>query len=172
MSNAFRLINGKAFDEGKFTISDMRKWCQRPGKVDKDGNIIYVTEQAHKDMCDVNKIIKRYDKTGLISHVSKIEAKIGDLTGDDFKAMSDQIIEANNMFDKLPSEIRNRFRNNPEELLRFMEDPNNRDEAISLGLIAKTWKEHLDGLGEHVVRDDKGEVKTVDGEKVEPETPE
>lgn len=132
------------------TDQEMRLHCQRPGKSDTDGKPIYYTEQNHKDECDVNKIIRKYDKTGLITHISKIEAKFGDMTGGDFKEAHDLVINAKRMFDELPSNIRNRFKNNPEELLTFMEDPENRDEAIELGLIDKAWTPETDGLGEHV----------------------
>lgn len=132
------------------TSPEMRVFCQRPGNHDEDGNPIYFTEQSHKINCDVNAIIKKYDKTGLISHISRFEAQFGDLSGNDFKTMTDKIINANNQFNNLPSEIRNRFQNNPEELLRFMENPLNRDEAIDLGLINRKWTPDTDGLGEHV----------------------
>jgi phage internal scaffolding protein len=132
------------------TSPEMRQWCQRPGNMDELGNPIYLTEQAHKDACDVNKIIRKYDTQGLISHISKFEAKFGDLTGLDFKAANDLIAAAKSTFENLPSEIRNRFKNSPEELLTFMENPENRDEAIKLGLIKSTWTEATDGLGEHV----------------------
>lgn len=132
------------------TSPEMREFCKRPGRQHEDGSPLYFTEQHHKRECDVNEIIAKYDKTGLITHVKNFEAKFGDMTGIDFKTAHDLVISAQNSFDALPSEIRNRFQNSPEHLLRFMEDPNNRDEAIKLGLILESTPEHLDGLGEHV----------------------
>jgi len=132
------------------TTPDMRSVCQRPGNVDGDGNILYVTKQAHKDECDVNNIIKKYDKTGLIIHVSKIEAEYGDMTGIDFKSAQDKIAKAKSMFRALPAEIRKRFKNSASELLDFMDNGDNREEAIKLGLIRADWTPETDGLGEHV----------------------
>ena len=40
------------------------------------------------------------------------------------------------------------------ELLHFMENPENRQEAIELGLINQAWTEETDGLGEHVKEGD------------------
>jgi len=128
----------------------LRKFHQRPGRVDENGEIEYTTEQDHKKECDVNEIIKKYDKRGVITHISKIEAKFGDMTGADFQAMQNQVILAKNMFNALPAEIRKEFDNNPSSLLEFMEDPNNRDRAIELGLIDAQWTPETDGLGEHV----------------------
>ena len=146
MSKAFR----EKFGNKKVSKSEMRTWCQRPGARNKDGTILYFTEQHHKDTCDVNNIIKQYDRDGLISHTSKFEAKFGDLSGLDFKAMQDKVIEAVNMFGELPSEIRNRFDNSPAELIRFMDNADNRDEPIKLGLIDERWTPETDGMGEHV----------------------
>lgn len=138
------------FGNKKLTKKEMRDWCKRPGKMDEDGNPIYFTEQHHKKECDVNEIIRKYDKTGLISHVSRFEGQFGDLTQMDFKEAQDLIINSKRMFDELPSKIRKRFDNDPGELLKFMENPDNRQEAIELGIIQKEWTEETDGLGEHV----------------------
>ena len=146
MSENFR----QAFGDKKVTRKEMREWCQRPGRTDRTGAIQYFTEQAHKDICDINKIIRKYDKQGVISHVSKFEAKFGDLTGDDYKTMMDKVTSAQLMFGDLPSKIRDRFDNNPEKLLRFMEKAENRQEAIELGIIDPLWTADTDGLGEHV----------------------
>lgn len=132
------------------TTAEMREYCKRPGNHDEDGNIVYVTEQAHKDQCDINKIVARFDKTGLITHMSKIEGKFGDLSGADFTKMSQQVANARSMFEDLPSNIRARFENDPGKLLEFFEEPKNRDEAIELGLIKESWTDESDGLGEHV----------------------
>lgn len=139
------------YGEGEPTTSEeMREHCQRPGDREEDGNIIYTTEQAHKDQCDINKIIARYDKTGLITHISKFEGRFGDLSGADFTEMAQQVAHAKSMFEELPSSIRNRFDNDPGKLLAFMDDEGNRDEAIELGMIREEWTEETDGLGEHV----------------------
>lgn len=164
MSLAFK----EKFGDKKVTKEQMRKWCQRPGKKDKAGNNVYVTEQAHKELCDVNNIIKKYDTQGVITHVSKMEAKFGDMTGMDFKSMMDQITDAQNMFNDLPSEIRNRFDNSPVKLLDFMDNPENRKEAIELGMIKEIWTPETDGLGEHVKLGENVEKEVPGNEPVDP----
>lgn len=132
------------------TSQEMRIFSQRPGRRNDQGKPIYTTEQAHKNECDVNRIIQKYDRTGLITHVSRFEAEFGDLTGLEFKAAQDKVANALSMFEQLPANIKKRFRNSPQDLLTFMEDPNNREEAIDLGLIDSRWTPETDGLGEHV----------------------
>lgn len=148
MGKLWREHNG--IEHPATTGPEMRLMCQRPGKKDAEGKPVYFTEQGHKRECDVNEIIKKYDKQGLISHISEIEAKFGDVTGADFKLMNDKVANAMSMFEKLPAAIRKRFRNSPGLLLEFMENENNREEAIKLGLINKHWTPESDGLGEHV----------------------
>lgn len=132
------------------TNPDMRKFCQRPGTKDSEGNNVYMTEQHHKDACDVNKIIDKYDREGVIRHVSKIEAKFGDVSGQDFKEMMDKVVSAQQHFDQLPSNLRKEFDNDPSKLIAFMDDENNRERAIELGLIDRRWTEATDGIGEYV----------------------
>lgn len=132
------------------TSAAMRVYCQRPGKMDEEGKPVYFTEQNHKNQCDINKIIQKYDKTGLIIHVSKIEAKYGDMTGLDYRTMVDKVMNMEKSWMELPSKVRKRFGGNIGDFLEFMENPDNRDEAISLGLIKASTPADKDGLGEHV----------------------
>lgn len=143
--DAIKKNAGKALSK-----EQMREFSARPGRTFEDGSIMYTTEQAHKATCDVNNIIRKYDKTGLILHVSRFEAQYGDMTGLDFKTAQDLVLNAQASFDELPSNIRKYFNNSPMELLTFMEDPNNREKAIELGLINPLWTPESDGLGEHV----------------------
>ena len=148
MSNDYKLAKEK---DNKLT---MREWCKRPGKRDENGKIMYFTQQSHKKECDVNYIIEKYDKHGVINHVQKIEAKFGDATGLDFRKAQDLYLNAQNMFEQLPANIKKRFNQNAGEFLEFMEDEGNRAEAIELGLIRGDTKEEYDGLGEKVSADD------------------
>lgn len=129
---------------------DMRDWCRRPGMLMPDGTPQYITEQHHKDECDINHIIAKYDKQGVITHINRIEAKFGDFRFGEFHEIQNQVIQARGMFDELPSKIRSRFSNDPGKLLDFMSDAANREEAIQLGLIRGDSDPAADGLGEHV----------------------
>ena len=147
MSNAYCVATGNCGEPT--TSSVIRELCKRPGKRDENGPI-YFTEQSHKNQCDINKIIDKYDKTGIIKHVSSFEGKFGDLTGVDFKMMQDKVANARSMFQELPSNIRKEFDNDPGRLLEFMENPDNRKKAEELGIVDKAWTEESDGIGEHV----------------------
>lgn len=99
-----------------------------------------MTQQHFKEECDVNNIIERYTATGMIpDYLTKTsEGVYGDFSDvGDFVDMQNQIIAAKNSFAALPSEIRRRFNEDPAQLIAFVRDNNNYDEAVRLGLVEK-----------------------------------
>lgn len=95
-----------------------------------------MAKQAFKDECDINTIMSKYQKTGLIEHVQKVQGSYGDFTSvQDYQLSLNQVIEAQEAFEHLPAKIRARFQNDPSHLMSFLEDAANRDEAIALGLV-------------------------------------
>ena len=53
----------------------------------------------------------------------------------DFQSAMNAVIGAQRSFDALPANVRKRFANSPQALMEFMSDPENRDEAVRLGLV-------------------------------------
>ena len=80
----------------------------------------------------------RYFRTGCLSDPLN-QMKPG--TYGDFSEMGDymenmnKIVQAREMFDALPSRVRERFGNNPGAMIDFVMDPNNKEEAKKLGLL-------------------------------------
>lgn len=93
------------------------------------------TKQSFKAECDINNIMARYLKTGVLEHVRSTVGQYLDVTGADFQAAQELVAGAKSMFHMLPSDIRTRFENNPAEFLKFMENPKNAEEARELGLL-------------------------------------
>jgi len=93
------------------------------------------TKQAHKDECDVNLIVPRYSKTGLVTHLNRAVPKFADVSdlGDYAKSLS-VVLEAQSSFMQLPAQLRARFENDPAKFVEFCSNPDNQDELISLGL--------------------------------------
>ena len=50
-------------------------------------------------------------------------------------------MDAQNAFDQLPSEVRNKFHNDPAKLIGFLKDEKNNEEAYALGLKNKPIKQ-------------------------------
>jgi len=98
------------------------------------------TQQHFKDDCDINTIMLKYQKTGLVPTM-KGKPAYGDFTtGLDFADCQRKVQEAEEQFLKLPARLRSRFQNDPSELLQFVSNEENRAEAEELGLIEKQAK--------------------------------
>lgn len=96
------------------------------------------TEQAHATDSDINVIMLRYQKTGVLPQGNGGTLVFGDLS-DVPTYLEAQIIlaNANESFAQLPANVRERFMNDPSKFLAFMEDDSNYDEAVKLGLVVK-----------------------------------
>lgn len=104
-----------------------------------------LTQQQFKDEVDVNNITNRYLKTGLLGELSNgRQPMFGDFTSRDFHAMQNAIVDIDQQFHSLPSRIRKRFDNDPYQLIRFTEKPENRAECLKLGLLLPTEEELQD----------------------------
>lgn len=95
------------------------------------------TKQEFRDDTDINNIMARFEKTGLVDFVNEHEPHYGDVTGLEFQTAMNQVIAAQALFDDLPANVRKRFNNEPEAFLDFVNDPQNLDEALRLGLVTK-----------------------------------
>lgn len=93
------------------------------------------TKQAMKDECDVNKILARFQRTGVLDFVETRQAQYGDVTGIEFRESMQKVAEATEMFDALPAKVRKHFDHDPAAFLDFVSDPANEEEAIKLGLL-------------------------------------
>ena len=93
-----------------------------------------LTDQNHKDETDINNIVRKYNKTGLIDHLNQFEQKYADMTGYDYQDAMNTVAAANSMFEGLPSEIRNKFENDPAKFINFVDDESNHDELVKMGL--------------------------------------
>lgn len=95
------------------------------------------TKQSFKNECDINNIMAKFQKTGVITHLNQNSAQYGFAPAVDFSTALQLVAAAREQFAGLPSKVRARFNNDPGEFLAFCEDPDNRTEAAVLGLLDK-----------------------------------
>jgi len=94
-------------------------------------------QQHCRDECDINTIMTRFGQTGLLPE-NPLPPRYGDFSEiGDYHSALNAVRVAETEFDALPAGIRARFDNDPANLIGFLDDINNREEAISLGLIPK-----------------------------------
>lgn len=95
------------------------------------------TKQSFKAECDINNIMRRFQQTGVIDHLSQRKPMFGDMPNMDFQGAMAIVVEARERFAELPSAVRDRFANDPGRLLEFIQNPENTEEAIKLGLMER-----------------------------------
>jgi len=99
------------------------------------------THQSFAKDADINTIMNRYKKTGVLgdpSISSQRVSRFGDFSDiADYPTIVSRIQQAQDDFMTLPSEVRAKFGNLVENALDFIADPKNADEAVKLGLLPK-----------------------------------
>lgn len=103
--------------------------------VDCSGDEIRTVQSERKE-ADINSIIARFEKSGMVSLLNKSEPFYGDVS--EFDGLQDAFIkveEANKLFMGMSAEIRSRFGNDPVSMISFLADPANRKEAEDLGMV-------------------------------------
>ncbi|AXL15154.1 internal scaffolding protein [Microviridae sp.] len=102
-------------------------------------NSLPITKQSFKDECDINRIMAKYQQTGVLEHVKYVSEDASSNYGNylnsyDYHDAYNAVLRANEMFDTLPSSIRSKFENDPAKFLAFSQDPENDSEMKKLGL--------------------------------------
>ena len=98
-----------------------------------------MTEQAHRDDYDINRLIKRAPRTGMVASADQIR----NVYYGDFSEVGQslenhlRILEAQEHFMALPSNVRAHFDNDPRKLLRSLADDSeaNINKLVELGLV-------------------------------------
>lgn len=104
------------------------------------------TQHQFAEDCDINEIVRRFGLTGEMPQNLRMPVS-GDFTAvTDFTAAMLAVKEAENEFMRVPADVRARFGNNPAALISFLENVENREEAISLGLIPKPVEKTRDAV--------------------------
>lgn len=97
------------------------------------------TKQSFKDECNINTILHKYQKTGLVDHVAKHAGRYDDLgSSADYHTALNTVLAARESFESLTSSIRSKFFNDPASFLEFVQNPDNHAELVKLGLAKGT----------------------------------
>lgn len=97
-----------------------------------------LTDQSFKKSCDINNIMKSYEKTGLLPEVNKALARyVDNTTAIPLELAYERINEAKALFHELPLAIRKQMDNDPTQLEAFLSNPDNHDQLLKHGLLTK-----------------------------------
>lgn len=92
-------------------------------------------QQHCKDDCDINVILRRYTRTGVLKNVCTKTPRYVDCSSASYKDALDTVLSHQEIFAGLPAKARARFRNDPSLFLAFCEDPNNNKDLLDLGVL-------------------------------------
>jgi len=95
------------------------------------------TKQSFKDECDINSIVKKALRNGLLpdGNVNPIYGDFSDVKT--YQEGLNVVLRAETQFNALPAHVRSKFQNDPAQFLEFATDPKNSEEMISLGLATR-----------------------------------
>lgn len=100
-----------------------------------------MTRQSEMEQCDIHNILKQFSQVGFEQLVRENAAKgqYADLTDlPDYQDALQIVLDSQAAFAALPSQVRDRFRNDPARFIEFLADPANQEEALKLGLVQDT----------------------------------
>ena len=94
-----------------------------------------LTQQQFKEECDIRHILKRFRDLGM--PLPEPPSAFEDVSSvADFQTHMNAVARTKEYFDSLPSKVRARFNNDPMQLVSFLNDSKNLQEAVSLGLVS------------------------------------
>lgn len=93
------------------------------------------TKQSFAQESEINNIMAKYEKTGLIDHVKNHGGYADMPAGLEYQDALQLTIDAQIAFDELPANVRREFGNDPFEFLAFVENPENIERMAELGLL-------------------------------------
>lgn len=99
------------------------------------------TKQSFREESEINNIMARYTKTGIIDHFGQYGGEYGFASSVVFHEAMNVVTKADQMFEALPAAIRRRFNGDPADFLEFVQNPENQEELVELGLAKKAGVE-------------------------------
>lgn len=94
-----------------------------------------MTKQADTPATDINAIVKRFIKSGILDGMRAGEAKYGDFTGyQDYHGALSRVRDAEREFMLHPAEVREKFDNDVGKFLDALADPEQYEQLVEDGL--------------------------------------
>ena len=119
-----------------------------------------LTEQQFAEESKMINKIRKFDSQGFFDSVNRNPAQYNDFTQvRDLADAIDQIEEARDAFQTIPSDIRKKFNNSPSEFFEFASKESNYDELVKLGLATGKIVENIKEKVSSVDVEEKVETK-------------
>lgn len=97
-----------------------------------------MTLQSAAPECDIYNILNQFNTTGIVTHVASGTPQYTDVSEvPDYQAAMEVIMIAEEQFSALPSHVRREFDNDPGKMLEFIQNPDNYERGVELGLFVQ-----------------------------------
>lgn len=125
-----------------YSEDKIRRWKKR-----EDGSVaeemvpqgVTLTDQQFIKDCDVNEILAKIAKTKQMPTNFGVTGVYADFTEvQDYQESLHTVMRAQESFNELPAHIRQKFQNDPSQLISYLKDPANIQESVELGLRVRT----------------------------------
>jgi len=94
------------------------------------------TRQDQKDSCDLNLIMRKYTKQGILPRLNPKTPTYGDFTtASSYHEALDKLQRADELFAALPAALRSSCENDPAQLIEYVESGEHDDELIDMGVM-------------------------------------
>lgn len=140
MSRKFALLQAAGFSPLGDGLTSMYVPCRLDvvyDGMDENGEVLpSMTRQEFAEECDLNQIMKRYEKTGMLPVNAQSEPRYIDFTQSpaDLQEAMRVMIEAEAAFMSLPASVRRDFDNDAMRFVEFAEDGANLGKLREWGL--------------------------------------
>lgn len=114
-----------------------------------------ITEQCHKNACDVNNILEKYQRTGVLEHRNQHRGEYAFVDPITFQECMETVARAQSMYEELPAHVRQKF-TGPGEFLNYVQNPANAPEMVKLGLA-----ERLSDIPSNTIQKDPADLEFV-----------
>ena len=94
-----------------------------------------LAQQSFKEECDINVILRRFAVTGQLPDNVRVPQYAEFEEAFDFMSCMNVIRAGEEAFAAMPSDVRERFANDPARFIAFANNKDNYDEALKMGLV-------------------------------------
>lgn len=95
-----------------------------------------LAQQQFKDEADINTIVERFGLTGQLPENVAVPQSGDFVDAMDYQSAMNVIRSAQESFMQMPAHVREEFNNDPGRFVAFVNDPDNKDRAAKLGILA------------------------------------
>lgn len=96
-------------------------------QVDFTHDVGHTIQEQYKDTI-IENIIEKFNRTGVLDHVSKYEPQFVEVATFDYQENMNKVLEVQKMFQSLPAKERAMFDNDPQKYLDYLSVEANRED--------------------------------------------